>query len=108
MMGPTTFLVDGYGVGDRLLEGVEFECTVDPSLDPPKITSVKVVPEAEAYFSQLNEAEWIKAVEEDAQETIDQIMSGSATEADGTELSGLALLEAILADVTDENRYLEW
>ena len=107
-MSPTTFLFDGYTVGDRLLEGVDFECTVDPSLDPPKITSVKVVPEAKEYFSQLNEAEWLKRVEEAAQETIDDIMAGSATEADGTELSGLALLEAILADVTDENRFLEW
>lgn len=48
--------VDGYGVGDRLLEGVIFRFYPN--------RSVKVRPEDEDYFNDLNEKKWIKAIQE--------------------------------------------
>lgn len=58
-------LLDGYSVGDRLLEGVMFECRKndDGTFD------VKVSPECAPYFSNLNEAKWLAAMKEYAEET---------------------------------------
>jgi len=52
-------LIDGYGVGDRLLEGVQFEIRL---VDGEVV--VKVEEKAKRYFSQLNEGMWLKTVKE--------------------------------------------
>jgi hypothetical protein len=62
--------VDGYNFGDRLLEGVNFAVTIDP-------TTVKVVavelhnPRDKEYFETLNTAHWLKVAEEYVQEELD-------------------------------------
>lgn len=48
--------VDGYGFGDRLLEGVTF--VVDISGDIPK--TLGVTKDAEEYFATLSSKKWIK------------------------------------------------
>lgn len=51
--------VDGYGVGDRLLEGVMFNVKVEVnSLTDIKVNHIEVVPEAASYFEQLNKQMW--------------------------------------------------
>lgn len=47
---------DGYGVGERLLEGVKFICTV---LDDGRL-SVKVSERSQNYMSDLNVDKWLK------------------------------------------------
>lgn len=50
---------DGYSVGDTLLEGVIFRCTIVGD----KI-AVRVTDDCAKYFSGLNEAKWLKEVSE--------------------------------------------
>jgi len=50
--------LDGYGIGDRLLEGVIFKVTIDENGE----YQVKVLPEHAEYFSDLNEQKWIAAL----------------------------------------------
>lgn len=54
-------VVDGYGVGDRLLEGVEFE--IRWNAEGTGYTA-KVKPEYARYFSDLNEARWLARIAE--------------------------------------------
>lgn len=56
----TEAFVDGYSVGDTLLEGVIFRCTIVGD----KI-AVKVTDDCAKYFSGLNETKWLKAVSEE-------------------------------------------
>lgn len=58
-----TFLIDGYEIADRLLEGVMFEV----SFDLDKITNVNVQPEFKYYFDDLNTKKWLTAVRKDAE-----------------------------------------
>lgn len=52
-------LLDGYQVGDRLLEGVMFEIVPNKeSFD------VRVKKEAAHYFKSLNQKKWLKAARE--------------------------------------------
>lgn len=53
-------LMDGYPFGDRLLEGVMFEVRVDAKGK----FSVKIDKDSAAYFSDLNQAKWLKAAKE--------------------------------------------
>lgn len=64
--GPLEYgLIDGYGFGDRLLEGVKFRVSVDAG-----VVTVVVDPQDERYFADLNQTKWLKeakqfAIEED-------------------------------------------
>jgi hypothetical protein len=56
-------LVDGYSVGDKLLEGVMFECRffqVDPDAEQKIVVNIQ--PACAEYFSGLNETKWLRAV----------------------------------------------
>ena len=63
--GPTDMvLADGYSVGDRLLEGVMFECrfiTVDPGGEQKIVVNIQ--PECASYFSGLNETRWLREMQ---------------------------------------------
>lgn len=52
----TKALYDGYAIGDRVLEGVMFEVEVVGN----KLLTKDVVASAKDYFSDLNEAKWLK------------------------------------------------
>ena len=78
-MSSYTFKVDGYGVGDRLLEGVMFDVTVDA--DTLTVTDVAADPRSKAYFEQLNTTMWLAKIRDDADDTLDDIRaSGHAVE----------------------------
>ena len=49
--------IDGYGFGDRLLEGVMFRL----ELLPDKYLEVSTAPKSASYMKDLNEARWLKA-----------------------------------------------
>ena len=56
--------IDGYEVGDRLLEGVMFIVTVQSN----GTLAVKVHPDAQEYFEDLNKEKWLKEIAEHVQE----------------------------------------
>ncbi len=58
----STFLIDGYSVGDRLLEDVGFEVSFSPKTE--KVTKVVVEKDSEDYFEDLNTKKWIKEVKD--------------------------------------------
>lgn len=58
-------LLDGYNVGDRLLEGVMFEIRCINN----NIYQAQVTKDCAEYFEDLNKQKWIKAMEEYAAET---------------------------------------
>jgi len=58
--------VDGYAVGDRVLEGVMFEIRFAKGAKKYKAT---VEDEAREYFSELNQKMWLKRMEKYAGET---------------------------------------
>jgi hypothetical protein len=51
--------VNGYAVGDRLLEDVIFEITLDAN----GTFKATITPDCAAYFADLNEAKWLAAIE---------------------------------------------
>ena len=53
--------MDGYSVGDTLLEGCMFECTVKGD-----IVEVKVTDSCAVYFERLNTKKWLKEVADEA------------------------------------------
>lgn len=53
------FYVDGYQIGDRLLEGVVFKCLLD---EDGRGVSVEVQEEHRSYFSGLNMRHWLESV----------------------------------------------
>lgn len=53
---PVAFF-DGYSVGDTLLEGCMFECTINGDL-----IEVKVTDSCAKYFEGLNTKKWLKEV----------------------------------------------
>lgn len=55
------FLIDGYNIGDRLLEGVMFEINFNE-----KDIIINVEKESKNYFSNLNEKKWLKEVRKQA------------------------------------------
>lgn len=57
--------VDGYAVGDRLLEGVMFKITIDED----KKFHAEIDKFAKDYFNDLNEKKWLKAIEKYASST---------------------------------------
>jgi len=52
-------LIDGYPVGDRLLEGVLFQV----SFDSKNKIKVEIEPSCYEYFESLNKSKWYKAIE---------------------------------------------
>lgn len=62
----SVFLVDGYSVADRLLEGVMFHVHFQDG----KILSVKVDEEDVNYFSQFNQEMFLEKVQKYALRTI--------------------------------------
>jgi hypothetical protein len=52
-------LIDGYPVGDRLLEGVLFQV----SFDNKNKIKVEIEPSCYEYFESLNKSKWYKAIE---------------------------------------------
>lgn len=65
-------LVDGYPVGDRLLEGVMFRVTIENQ----KAKVLGVVDEAKPYMEGLNEAKWITEVQEFVEANKDDVIAG--------------------------------
>lgn len=66
------FLIDGYDVGDRLLEGVMFEVKFQNDENGlPEIISVNVVEESKNYFEQLNQNKWLSAIKKYAEEILE-------------------------------------
>lgn len=70
------FAVDGYAVGDRLLEGVMFDVVVtgDPAVELT-IESLNVSPSAKSYFEQLNTAMWLQKVRDDVEDMLADIVA---------------------------------
>lgn len=62
-----TFQIDGYEVGDRVLEDVMFDVTFKNG----KVTKVTVEPSAADYFEGLNTKMWLKEVKNTAQHILD-------------------------------------
>ena len=60
-------LFDGYSVGDRLLEGVNFRV----SFDNQNKTNVIINPESADYFSQFNAELWYEQVRDHIDNTGD-------------------------------------
>ena len=61
------FVIDGYSIADRLLEGVRFNV----HFGDDKILSVNVDPDDAGFFSQFNEKMFLKQVEDYAKRTIE-------------------------------------
>lgn len=73
-------LVDGYPVGDRMLEGVMFKVQWGKS---GKGYKASITENDVEYFNQLNEKKWLKAIEDFAAEGLDSAecpVCGEATE----------------------------
>lgn len=60
------FQIDGYSVGDRLLEGVLF----DVVFQNKTVVSVNVQEDCESYFENLNTTKWLRAIKEYAERTL--------------------------------------
>lgn len=73
-----TFSEDGYAVGDRLLEGVMFDITVD--FEAREVVDVKVQKQYERYFDDLNTKKWLQEVKEHAQYTVEDIFANMSEE----------------------------
>lgn len=63
------FLINGYQVGDRLLEDVIFEIKFDPETD--EVISVEVEKRSKDYFEELNTTLWLKRVREAAENILE-------------------------------------
>lgn len=73
-MGHLTAKVDGYAVGDRLLEGVMFTVTFEPvSWTEVRVIDVQPVPNAEDYLADLNREKWIDAIRQHALDSPDEL-----------------------------------
>jgi hypothetical protein len=55
-------LIDGYSIGDTLLEGVMFECRLELDEAGEQVVSVNIEPQCAEYFSNLNEKKWLALV----------------------------------------------
>ena len=73
-----TFSEHGYAVGDRLLEGVMFDITVD--FEAREVVDVKVQKKYEKYFDDLNTKKWLREVKEHAQYTVEDIFANMSEE----------------------------
>jgi hypothetical protein len=72
-LGPLTVKVDGYAVGDRLLEGVMFTVTFEPvSWTEVRVIDVQPVANAESYLADLNRQKWIDAIRQHALDSPDE------------------------------------
>ena len=77
MTNTITYTEDGYGVGDRLLEGLKFDVTVD--MDTGKVVTVAPKPGGDAkYFEQLNKEMWIERLRTYAQEIADEVFAAGS------------------------------
>ena len=56
------FIIDGYSIAERLLEGVDFLV----EFKDEEIISIKVAPEDAGYFSQFNQEMFLGQVKEQA------------------------------------------
>lgn len=66
-----TLQVDGYGVGDRLLEGVMFNVTIIETDEGDfNIQSVEIQQEYASYFSQLNAKMWYHKIQDYVEDNI--------------------------------------
>lgn len=59
-------LVGGYAIGDRLLDGVSFECRIENH----RVKVVGVAPQHVEYFEQLNKDLWLKRVQQFVDENL--------------------------------------
>ena len=59
-----TALMDGYSVGDRLLEDVMFVCKIEDG----KLNVIGVDEDSKPYFSELNEKLWMERAQKYAQD----------------------------------------
>lgn len=63
--GPLEFgLMDGYGFGDRLLEGVMFEVRMDEH----DAVTVRIKADFESYFNTLNTKLWLERAQRSAEQ----------------------------------------
>lgn len=59
--GPIDYiLLNGYSIGDRLLEDVMFQVTVEVFPDESFSYRVIIDPDSEGYFSQFNQEMWLE------------------------------------------------
>lgn len=73
-MATITYTEDGYGVGDRLMDGLKFDVVID--MDTGKIVSVAPKPGGDAkYFEQLNKEMWLERLRAAAQEIADEVFA---------------------------------
>lgn len=56
--------VDGYTVGDRLLEGVMFNALIEQTGGKYKLKSLVVSERSKSYFNELNTKKWLKEMRE--------------------------------------------
>ena len=61
------FLINGYSVGDRMLEDVMFEITFKDK----EVLNVDVEESSRGYFEDLNTTKWLNAVKNHAQSILD-------------------------------------
>ena len=73
---------DGYGFGDRILEGVLFEVKVAG----PNLVTSDVEPISRPYFNDLNRERWIKAANESLEDVLDEAGIGLNCPADGNDV----------------------
>ena len=79
-MAKHTLLVDGYTVGDRLLEGVLFAVEVEETPGNLTIGAIKPSPEAEAYLANIRWENFLPALRAQVQGNIDHLLSYCAGE----------------------------
>jgi hypothetical protein len=68
------FRIDGYGPGDRMLEDVYFDVTVEGDESGLTVKTVAVVPDSAKYFETLNKEYWLKEIREWAEEQLDDVL----------------------------------
>jgi len=73
---------DGYGFGDRALEGVMFEVKVEGT----KLVTSEVESSSRDYFSDLNRDKWIKAANKSLEDVLDEAGEGLTCPAEGNDV----------------------
>jgi hypothetical protein len=77
-----TALADGYQYGDRMLEDVYFEITIEDSGE----LNIKVEDSAKDYFSQLNEEYWLSSILEGVEKNREALIKVGKNSYDEVEL----------------------
>lgn len=95
-----TFKIDGYNVGDRLLEGVDFNVVVEETDGYFSVGEVQVDPASSSYFERLNKQMWLDEVRKRANHVLNDLVAYSNKQ-------GGEPVENVLTDLDDDG-YLQW